>query len=121
MTTVLIVEDEPVNMKLESELLKMHGYNVLEAENGKVGVELALKFRPDIILMDIEMPVMDGLSAIRMLKSNPDSKAIKIIVVTARAMVGDKEMILAAGADHYLSKPFKYNEFLEIVTQSLNG
>jgi two-component system cell cycle response regulator DivK len=115
MYTILIVEDEEVNMKLATELLLIHEYHVLQAWDGKEGIRLAVESKPDLILMDIEMPIMGGLDAMRELKLNPETQFIKIVAVTAKAMVGDEELIRAAGADYYLSKPYKYQALLDIV------
>lgn len=117
MSKILVVEDEEVNLRLASELLEMNGHVVFQARDGKAGVKLAQIINPDLILMDIEMPIMDGFEAMKLLKSNKDTSHIKIIALTARAMVGDEDMIRAAGADHYLSKPYKYQELLNLINK----
>lgn len=115
MCTVLIVEDEENNMKLATDLLNMHGYTVLQAWNGEDGVRVAKEKKPNLILMDIDMPIMDGLTATRILKLDINTSHIKIVIVTAKAMRGDEAKILANGADLYLAKPYRYQELLTIV------
>lgn len=113
--TILVIEDEEANMRLATELLKMSGYHVLQAWNGAEGIDVANEKHPDLILMDFEMPGIDGLETLKRLKSNANTQNIKVVAVTARAMVGDEEMIREAGADNYLSKPYKYKDLIEIV------
>jgi len=102
---ILIVEDNDKNRRLITDILSYYGYDVMEATNGEEGINLARKFTPDLIFMDIQMPVMDGFAAIKILKNDPTTKHIKIIAITSFAMVGDKERILSAGADEYMPKP----------------
>lgn len=103
--TILIVEDHEKNRRLLRDVLSYYGYTIIEAENGKEGIEMARQYMPDLILMDIQMPVMDGFTATTILKSAPETKEIKIVAVTSFAMTGDKEKILDTGADGYISKP----------------
>lgn len=112
---VLIVEDSAKNRTIFKDVLEDYGYETIEAENGKEGIRVAKEQKPDLILMDIQMPVMDGFSATSILKSDPETKMIKIVVVTSFAMVGDGEKILAAGADGYISKPIDTRELPKIV------
>lgn len=112
---VLIAEDEPKNMKLFRDLVEMLGLVALEANDGRTAVELAEKTLPDLILMDIQLPVMDGLAATRFLKASKDTRTIPIVALTASAMVGDRERALAAGCCVYLSKPINVKEFLATV------
>lgn len=107
---ILIIEDSEVNRRLMRDVLLYHGFEVIEASNGKKGIELALKQRPDLILLDMQMPVMDGFEVLRVIRNNPDLRGIKIITVTSFAMVGDKERILKAGADDYIAKPIDTRE-----------
>lgn len=107
---ILIIEDSEVNRRLMRDVLIYHGFEVIEASNGKEGIELALKQRPDLILLDMQMPVMDGFEVLRVIRDNPDLRGIKIITVTSFAMVGDKERILKAGADDYIAKPIDTRE-----------
>ncbi len=104
--TVLIVEDDPKNLKLLRDVLEMFGYRSLEATNGREGVELAMERKPDLILMDIQMPVMNGLEASKLLKADPETKTIPIIALTGYAMKGDERRTGDAGCDGYLSKPY---------------
>lgn len=117
--TILIVEDELQNRKLFRDVLQYSGYTVFEAMNGKEGVALANQHLPDLILMDIQMPVMDGLSATRILKQNETTRDIMVVALTANAMPGDKERILEAGCHDYISKPFRLHEFLEKIKEYL--
>ena len=102
---ILIVEDNDKNRRLIADILNYYGYDVREAANGEEGVNLAREFKPDLIFMDMQMPVMDGFTAIKILKNDPTTKHIKIIAITSFAMAGDKERIMSAGADEYISKP----------------
>lgn len=104
-TKVLVVDDNDINRTLIKETLTYSGFEVIEAVDGQEAIDMVKAQRPACLLMDIQMPVMDGYTAIRMLRSDPDTKAIKIIAVTSFAMVGDRERALEAGADEYVSKP----------------
>ena len=110
---ILIVEDDLKNLKLVRDLLQVFGYVTLEATNGKQGVEVAKEQKPDLILMDIQMPVMDGLQATRLLKSDEETKKIPIIALTAYAMKGDEEKMLQAGCNDYMPKPIDTKSFLD--------
>ena len=118
---ILIVEDEPKNLKLLRDLLRVSGYTTIEATDGEQGVELAKARKPDLILMDIQMPVMDGLEATRILKADATTKNIPVLALTSYAMKGDKEKILEAGCDGYLAKPLDIKELLKKVTEYLSG
>ena len=109
---ILIVDDEPKNIKLFRDLLQLKGYSTLEAANGRDGVKIAKEKRPDLILMDIQMPVMDGIDATKLLKEDPDTKDIEIIALTAYAMKGDESMVMAAGCDGYMTKPIDTRKFV---------
>lgn len=113
--TILTVEDEIKNRKLLRDLLHVNGYLVQEATNGEEAVRMAKEERPDLILMDVQMPRMNGLKATRILKEDSDTKDIPVIVLTALAMEGDKERALAAGCDGYLSKPLNIHLLLKTV------
>ncbi|MCJ8141499.1 response regulator [Ancylobacter sp. A5.8] len=115
--TVLIVEDNELNMKLFNDLLEAHGYVTLGTRNGIEAMELARKHRPDLILMDIQLPEVSGLDVTRWLKADPELKAIPVIAVTAFAMKGDEERIREGGCEAYLSKPISVAKFLETVRQ----
>jgi len=112
---ILVVEDEPRNMKLIRDLLTFSGYIVIEASDGRQGIETAANEKPDLILMDIQMPVMDGLEATRILKSQESTKKIPVVALTAYAMREDKQRILATGCEGYISKPIDTRSFLETI------
>jgi len=112
---ILVVEDNDKNRMLIKDILLYYGYEVLEAENGKIGVEFAKKHLPDLILMDIQMPVMGGFTAIAMLKDDPATKSIKVLALTSFAMKGDREKILQAGFNDYIAKPIDTRKMPEIV------
>lgn len=118
-TLILIVEDEPTNMKLFRDLLKFGGYPTIEATDGQQGVKLARQRKPDLILMDVNMPVMDGREATRILKTDASTKHIPIVAVTSCVMESEIEEILRAGCDDYLVKPIDIKEFLNKVTRYL--
>ena len=114
---VLVVEDNVMNMELALVLLTQAGYDVLQATNAEAGINLAKTEAPNLILMDVSLPGMDGLTAVGALKSDPATKAIPIIVMTAHAMRGDDVKAMEAGSDGYLSKPINTREFLQMVAQ----
>jgi CheY-like chemotaxis protein len=118
MRKVLVVEDVDFNRELIVQLLE-DKYEVIEAVNGQQGVELAERERPELILMDLSLPVMDGWEATRRLKANADLRAIPIIALTAHAMKGDKEKALAAGCDDYLVKPLDEDELMARIAKYL--
>jgi CheY-like chemotaxis protein len=105
MKTVLIAEDNPVNRELLRELLEIRGYAVIETSNGQEALEQLQKVQPDILLLDLNMPVLDGFGTIERIRKDPGFSALPILAVTAYAMRGDREKILSAGFDGYLSKP----------------
>ena len=117
---ILVVEDNAQNRMLVKDVLEFYGYEVIEAEDGQAGIDMAKKYKPDLILMDIQMPVMDGFTAIKIIRSNPDTKNIKMIAVTSFAMSGDKERIEEAGFDHYISKPIDTRELPGLVKSFLS-
>ena len=118
--TVLIVEDNAVNMKLAITLLESAGHTVLTATDAEAGLTLARAQRPGLILMDIQLPGMDGLEATMQLKRDEATRAIPVIALTALAMKGDEERIRAAGCDAYIAKPMRYKEFLTTVATQLD-
>lgn len=119
MKRILIVEDNASNMKLMSGILERAGYEVLQAMDADSGIPMAREETPDLILMDIHMPGTDGLTATRILKKDELTSAIPIVAVTARAMQGDEESILAEGCDGYIAKPVRYKDVLEMVAKFL--
>jgi len=121
MSRVLIVEDNPANMTLAVFLLKSAGYTVITATDAEAGVAIARAEQPDLILMDIQLPGMDGLQATTLLKADDATRAIPVIALTALAMKGDEERIRAAGCDGYVAKPLAYKEFLATVSAQLSS
>ena len=115
MARILIVEDNPVNMKLAVFLLETAGHEVLQSTDAEDGIRLAREWLPKLILMDVQLPGIDGLSATHLLRSDPATQDIKIIALTAFAMTGDREKFEAAGCDGYIAKPIRYQNFLEVV------
>lgn len=112
---ILVVEDNINNRLLFRDILVFHGYEVIEADSGEKGVELAKTHFPDLILMDIQMPFMDGFTAIKILKDDPATKYIKVLALTSFAMKGDREKIMQAGFDDYIAKPVNTRMLPEIV------
>jgi two-component system cell cycle response regulator DivK len=112
---ILIVEDNAANMKLTVLLLEREGHEVLQATDAEEGICLAGERLPELILMDIQLPGMDGLTATRLLKGEAATRNIKIVALTALAMSGDRERIEAAGCDAYIAKPIHYLEFQKVV------
>src|SRR4051812_4748634 len=119
MATILVVEDNPGNMTLTVFLLQSVGHAVLTATDAESGLALARTERPNLILMDIQLPGMDGLKATRLLKQDEATRGIPVIALTALAMKGDEEHILAAGCDGYIAKPMRYEEFLVTIAAQL--
>ena len=119
MAKVLIVEDNPANMTLAVFLLQSVGHTVLSATDAEAGLTLARDEQPNLILMDIQLPGMDGLEATVLLKRDRSTGAIPVIALTALAMKGDEERIRAAGCDGYIAKPMRYREFLAAVEAQL--
>jgi two-component system, cell cycle response regulator DivK len=119
MATVLVVEDNPANMKLTSLLLHSAGHLVLPAVDAETGLRLALAEQPDLILMDIQLPGMDGLAATAILKQDPATAAIPIIALSALAMKADKERSQTAGCDAYIVKPLRYKELYAVMEHLL--
>ena len=119
MPTILIVEDNPTNMKLSMFVLESADYTVITATDAAIGLTLAREKSPDLILMDIQLPGMDGLEATALLKADAATRAIPVVALTALAMKGDEERIRAAGCDGYIAKPLDYKELLATVKTSL--
>ena len=119
MAKVLIIEDNATNMTLAVFLLQSAGYTVVSATDAETGLTLARDEHPDLILMDIQLPGMDGLQATALLKRDEATRAIPVIALTALAMKGDEERIRAAGCDGYIAKPMRYQEFLATIAAQL--
>jgi two-component system cell cycle response regulator DivK len=119
--TVLIVEDNELNMKLFHDLLEAHGYSTVGTRNGIEALDLARKHRPDLILMDIQLPEVSGLEVTKWLKDDLDLKKIPVVAVTAFAMKGDEERIRQGGCEAYLSKPISVGKFIETIRHFLGN
>jgi two-component system cell cycle response regulator DivK len=115
MASILVIEDNPANMKLASLLLRNAGHRVLGATDAEAGLLLARADPPDLILMDIQLPGMDGLAATGLLKQDQATAAIPIIALTAMAMKEDREKAKVAGCDAYIAKPLRYRELYEVI------
>jgi two-component system cell cycle response regulator DivK len=110
---ILVVEDNDKNLKLERDVLQFHGYRTLEATTAADGIALAAEHRPDLVLMDIQLPDLDGIAALQLLRADPSTSAIPVVALTAFAMASDEEKLLAAGFDGYLAKPIDVEAFPE--------
>ncbi len=119
MTVILIVEDNPRNLKLARDLLNHAGYRTLEATNAEDGLALARAHRPDLVLMDVQLPGMDGVQGLNRLRADPATNGIPVVAVTAFAMKEDRARFLAAGFDGYLEKPISVREFPGQVAEML--
>ena len=119
MARILVVEDNPTNMRLATFLLQSAGHAVLCAVDAESGLTMARHDHPDLILMDIQLPGMDGLEATGILKKDEATRAIPIIALTALAMKGDEARIRAAGCDGYIAKPLAYKDFLTVIAAQL--
>jgi two-component system, cell cycle response regulator DivK len=117
---ILIVEDNDKNRKLVRDVLHFKGYRLAEAETGEEGVRLARELHPDLILMDIQLPGINGVTALRQLRDDPATATIPAIAVTASAMIQDRKTIMAAGFEGYQSKPLDVKAFLEAVRRTLD-
>ncbi len=117
--TVMIVEDNELNMKLFRDLIEAHGYRTVQTRSGLTAVDLARENRPDLILMDIQLPEISGLDVTRRLKEDHDLHTIPIIAVTAFAMKGDEERIRQGGCEAYISKPISVTKFIETIKSFL--
>jgi two-component system cell cycle response regulator DivK len=117
---ILIVEDQPLNRKLVRDVLQAKGYRTVETETGEDGVTLAREQRPALILMDIQLPGINGIEALKRLRADPDTRAIPVLAVTASAMTQNRQQILAAGFDGYQAKPIDIVAFLRAVRATLD-
>jgi two-component system, cell cycle response regulator DivK len=116
---ILVVEDQEDNRRIVRDLLASAGYEMIEALDGKAGVRLADTERPDLILMDVQLPLLDGHEATRRIKRNPELRAIPLIVVTSYALSGDDAKAMAAGCDAYVAKPFSPRQLLATIRKFL--
>ena len=119
MSTILIVEDNEKNMKLVRDILRHNGHATVEAVTGEAGVALALSERPDLILMDIQLPDIDGIEALRRIRAEPAIDAIPVIAVSASVMPDDQQKIITSGFDAFVTKPINLKQFLETVKRFL--
>ena len=119
MAKILVIEDNPANMRLATFLLRSAGHTVLCGIDAEAGLALARSEHPDLILMDIQLPGMDGLEATGLLKRDDATRAIPVIALTALVMKGDEERIRAAGCDGYIAKPLAYKDFLTVISAQL--
>ena len=117
--TVLIIEDDNLNMKLVKTLLKIGKYQILEATEAETGIQLSREHHPDLILMDLQLPGMDGLEATRTIKKDTTTTNIPIVALTAHAMEGDEQKVMAAGCQGYIPKPIDTKSFLNSINQYL--
>ncbi|MBE9504329.1 MAG: response regulator [Proteobacteria bacterium] len=118
---VLVIEDDELNLKLVKEMLRLRNYRTIEAMDAETGIQMARRHKPDLILMDIHLPKMDGLSATRIIKSDENLKQIPIVALTALAMADDREKALEAGCDDYVTKPFRLQNLLKAIDQLLDS
>jgi len=119
--TVLLVEDNPMNLELAADLLRAAGYAVLEAMTGREGLALAVARLPDLVLLDIRLPDMDGLDVVRALRADPRTAALPVVAVTAQAMKGDEQAARSAGCSGYITKPINTRTFLAEVGRHVNS
>jgi two-component system cell cycle response regulator DivK len=117
--TILVVEDQEDNRQILRDLLGASDYEMVEAENGQEALDAVARKKPDLILMDIQLPIMDGYEATRRIKANPDWKSIPVIVVTSYALSGDAEKARAAGCDDYVTKPYSPRQLLAKIREFL--
>jgi two-component system cell cycle response regulator DivK len=118
---ILVVEDNEKNMKLVRDVLQASGYRTLEATTGGRGVELAIEHRPDLVLMDIQLPDIEGVEALRRLRGDERTASVPVVALTAQAMHGDRERFLAAGFDDYLPKPVDIVDLVATVKRHCEG
>ena len=116
---ILMIEDTEDNRQIVRDLIDSVGYELIEAHDGAAGLAMAAEHKPDLILMDIQMPVMDGYEATRRIKANPELKAIPIVAVTSYALSGDEAKARAAGCDGYIAKPYSPRQMLAKVREIL--
>ena len=121
MSTILIVEDDEKNMKLARDILLHRGHAILEASNGEDGVRLAVRHRPDLILMDIQLPAMDGIEALRRIREHAALDAVPVLSVSASVMLDDQHQIISSGFDASLSKPISLKPFIATVERFLKN
>jgi CheY-like chemotaxis protein len=119
MKKILVIEDNEQNLYLVTFILEKNGYEVIRARNGREGIDLACKVKPTLILLDIQLPVMDGYAVAQELRKNPALDDVPIVAVTSYAMTGDRERVLAAGCNGHIEKPFDPATFIKDIEQYL--
>ena len=119
MSLVLIIEDNDKNLELVRDILQAKGYSTLEAGTAEGGLEIARRQKPDLVLMDIQLPGMDGIQALKALRDNPATAALPVVAITASVMKADREQIMRAGFDGFIEKPITVRSFLEAVEGAL--
>ena len=118
---ILVVEDNTVNLELFMDLIRMGGHECIHSTNGEDVLEIVKKEKPDLLLLDIQLPGIDGMEVGKILRADEETKNLKVVALTAYAMKGDKEMFLEKGFDGYIPKPVKMKEFLEAIEGYLSG
>jgi CheY-like chemotaxis protein len=121
MKTILLVEDNERNRKLVRTILEFRGYEVIECEDGAPSLELARAHKPALVLMDIQLPTMDGITALGRLRADPETSAIPVVAVTASVTPGERDKVVAAGFNGYVSKPIDVSTFGEMVDRHVAG
>lgn len=121
MKTILLVEDNERNRKLVRTILEFRGYEVIECEDGAPALELARKHRPALVLMDIQLPTVDGITALGQLRGDPETAAIPVVAVTASVTPGERERVVAAGFNGYVAKPIDVSTFGDMVDRHVSG
>jgi len=121
MKTILIVEDNEKNMKLARDILRAKGYDTLEAVNGLDGVRLALQYKPDLVLMDIQLPDINGIEAFQRIRADPSTASVPVVAFTASVTVNDRSRIGEAGFSGFIGKPINLKEFVETVKRLVEG
>lgn len=121
MARILVVDDDPRNLRLAATVLEQAGHEVLAAEDGETGIAAALAHLPDLVLMDVQMPDVDGVAALARLRADARTTALRVVALTALAMKGDRDRLLAAGFDGYIEKPIRYKTFLAAVETALRS
>jgi CheY-like chemotaxis protein len=120
MAVILIVEDNDMNLDMLSRRLKRKGYDIIDARDGQAGVDRATQEKPDLILMDMSLPVLDGWEATRTIKANPETASIPVVALTAHAMASDRERAIDAGCDDFYTKPIELPGLLDIIRKLLD-
>jgi CheY-like chemotaxis protein len=121
MSLVLIIEDNDKNLELVRDILQAKGYSTLEAGTAEGGLEIARRQKPDLVLMDIQLPGMDGIQALKALRDNPATAALPVVAITASVMKADREQIMRAGFNGFIEKPITVRSFLEAVEGALQA